>query len=180
MKTASFCFYNYWHLNSKNMKRITQLLCVSIITLLMTNCKTTETTTTTEISTDSTTVATPSVNDLSALTGSTWQLIGITFYEKDQYINRPEKEKGLTITFNEQGKFSYTLTVNRCTGTYSAEADTLVINSLGVCTKVCCDSESAMDFQEILTGAKSYKIHGEQYLDINCEEKILKLEKVTE
>lgn len=154
------------------MKRINQLLFVSLIALLMTNCKSTETTATTEV--------TASINDLSALIGSTWKLVGVTFYEKDEYINRPEKEQGLMIAFREKGKFDYTLTVNRCTGTYSAEADTIVINSLGVCTKMCCDSEFAMDFQEILTGAKAYKIHGEQYLDINCEEKILKLEKVTE
>lgn len=163
------------------MKLLKQFLFLSVTIVFITSCKPSETTSTPTPPTPPTTpTEMPSENDLSALIGHTWKLVGMTFYEKDQYIMRPEKEKGLTISFNEGGKLNYTLTVNRCMGTYSAEAETMKINELGACTKMCCDSEFARDFQEVLTGAKSYKVHGDQYLDINCEEKILKLEKVNE
>lgn len=168
----------------KTMKllNIILILSVAILLILIVSCKPSETTSTptppetpkpptppTEM---------PNKNDLSALIGHTWKLVGMTFYEKDQYIMRPEDEKGLTISFNEGGKLNYTLTVNKCMGSYSAEVETMKIDKLGACTKMCCDSEFAGEFQEVLTGAKSYKIHGDQYLNINCEEKILKLEKV--
>jgi hypothetical protein len=45
---------------------------------------------------------------------------------------------------------------------------------------MCCDSEFADEFQNILSTAKSYKVHGENYLAINGEEMILKLESVKE
>jgi len=157
--------------------KLKQFLILSVTILLITSCKPSETTSTPTPPVPSPTEIT-NKNDLSALIGPTWKLVGMAFYEKDEYIMRPEKETGLTISFNEGGKFNYTLTVNKCTGTYSAEAESMKINELGTCTKMCCDSEFARTFQAVLTGAKSYKINGNQYLDINGEEKILKLEKV--
>lgn len=160
------------------MKGLNQILFLGVFILLITACKPSETTSTpTPPETPKTPTTMPSNNDLSALIGHTWKLVGMTFYEKDQYIMRPEKEKGLVVIFNEGGKLNYTLTVNKCMATYAAEAEVLKIKELGACTKMCCDSEFAQDFQEILKGAKSYKVHDGQYLDINCEEKILKFEK---
>lgn len=162
--------------------KVFNLLFTSVIIILMVGCKPTENTSTppTPPETPAPPITLPSNNDLSSLVGYTWKLLGMTFYEKDQYIMRPEKEQGLTISFKEGGKFNYTLTVNKCMGTYSAEAEVMKINELGACTKMCCDSEFARDFQEVLIGAKSYKVHGDEYLDVNCEEKILKFEKVND
>jgi heat shock protein HslJ len=113
------------------------------------------------------------------LIGKTWKLVGTTYYEKDQYNMRPDDEKGLTITFQEDGKISYQLSVNKCFGSYSLDGEDMLV-TLGGCTKMCCDSEFADQFQNILSTAKSYKVHGENYLAINGEEMILKLEKVVE
>lgn len=165
------------------MELLKQFLFLGVIITLMTGCKPGETTSTpvppTTPDTPTTSTEMPN-NNLDALVNHTWKLIGITFYEKDQYIERPKDEKGLIVSFKEGGKLNYTLSVNKCMGTYSAEAEALKIEALGACTKMCCDSDFARDFQEVFTGAKSYKIHGEQYLDVNCEEKILKFEKVNE
>lgn len=113
------------------------------------------------------------------LIGKTWKLVGTTYYEKDQYNMRPDDEKGLTITFQEDGKISYQLSVNRCFGTYTLDGENMSV-TLGGCTKMCCDSKFADEFQNILSTAKSYKVHGENYLAINGEEMILKLEKIVE
>lgn len=165
-----------------NMRLLKQCLFLGVIVALFASCKPGETTTTptppTPPETPKTSVEMPSKNDLSALIGDTWKLVGMTFYEKDQYIERPEDEKGLTVSFNEGGKFNYVLTMNKCMGQYSAEAETMEIQ-LGGCTKMCCDSKFAKEFQTLLSSAKSYKIHDDKYLDINCKEKILKLEKVS-
>ncbi len=110
-----------------------------------------------------------------ALMNKTWSLTGITFYEKDQIIIRPEKEKGLTVKFMADGKLSYKLSVNSCFGTYSTKAETMRVQ-LGGCTKMCCDSEFSDNFQSVLSTAKAYKIHDGQYLDIKGEDKILKFE----
>ncbi len=126
----------------------------------------------------STSNGTPNTNnDTTMLIGKTWKLVGITFHEKDQYIVRPEEEKGLTVTFQEAGQLSYKLSANSCFGKYEANGENLTI-TLGGCTKMCCDSNFSNDFQSILSTAKSYKIHGGDHLDINGTEKILKLEKM--
>jgi heat shock protein HslJ len=111
------------------------------------------------------------------LIGQTWKLVGTMYYEKDQYNMRPEDEKGLTITFQKDGRISYQLSVNKCFGNYTLDGEKLSI-TLGGCTKMCCDSKFADEFQNILSTAKSYKVHSENYLAINGEEMILKLEKV--
>jgi heat shock protein HslJ len=111
------------------------------------------------------------------LMNKTWKLVGTTYYEKDQYNERPNDEKGLTITFQEDGKISYQLSVNNCFGSYTLDGENMSV-TLGGCTKMCCDSKFADQFQNILSTAKSYKVHGENYLAINGETMILKLEKV--
>lgn len=164
------------------MKLLPFLLLGVILTLIIA-CKPSETTSTPtppETPQPPTTTETTSKTDLTKLIGHTWKLVGMTFYEKDQYIMRPEKEQGLTIVFRDDAVMNYVLTVNKCMGKYWTDGEALKADNLGACTKMCCDSEFAKEFQDVLAGAKSFKINGEKYLDINCEEKILKLEKVSE
>jgi heat shock protein HslJ len=150
----------------KNMKKY--LLFMTIIALIV-GCTPTE----------KTTNGSDLDEQAKLLIGKTWKLVGTTYYEKDQYNERPEKEEGLTITFQEDGKISYKLSVNNCFGSYTLENEKMSV-TLGGCTKMCCDSEFADEFQNILSTAKSYKVHGENYLAINGEEMILKLESVKE
>jgi heat shock protein HslJ len=148
--------------------KITTLF-ITIITLLI-GCTPTENTTTNGNNMD---------EQAKLLIGKTWKLVGTTYYEKDQYNMRPEDEKGLTIMFEEKGKIGYQLSVNNCFGSYTLDNEKMSV-TLGGCTKMCCDSEFADEFQNILSTAKSYKIQGESYLVINGEEMILKLERVEE
>lgn len=111
------------------------------------------------------------------LMNKTWNLTGITFYEKDQIILPSAKDKGVSVKFMEDGKLSYKLSVNSCFGTYSIKAETMRVK-LGGCTKMCCDSDFSNDFQSVLGTAKSYKITDGKYLQINGEDKILKFELV--
>ncbi|MFT6147335.1 MAG: heat shock protein HslJ [Saprospiraceae bacterium] len=111
------------------------------------------------------------------LIGKTWKLVGTAYYEIDQYNERPKEEKGLTIIFQEEGRVSYKLSMNSCFGSYTLDNEKMLITS-GGCTKMCCDTEFADEFQSILGTAKSYKIQGENYLVINGAEVILKLELV--
>lgn len=148
-------------------KLLKKCLFFSAFLALFTSCKPTDVT-----------KAMPNKNGQSELLlNHTWKLVGITFHEKDQYIIRPEKEKGLTVSFKAEGKLSYKLSVNNCFGSYTLDGENMTATH-GGCTKMCCDSEFANDFQNILSTAKSYKIHGTDYLDVKGTEKILKLERV--
>ena len=157
--------------------KLKQFLILSVTILFIASCKPSETTSTPTPPVPSPTEIT-NKNDLSALIGPTWKLVGMAFYEKDEYIMRPEKETGLTISFKEGGKFNYTLTVNKCTGTYSAEAESMKINELGACTKMCCDSEFARTFQAVLPRVKLYYNNFNQCLSNNGYETKRELEKV--
>ena len=91
--------------------------------------------------------------DNDVITG-TWELISL---HSDKDISK-EKDNTYTITFTIDNLVSMKLDVNSCSSDYILKGDNEIAFGSFLCTKICCDTEYANEFVNIVESATNVSL----------------------
>ncbi len=107
------------------------------------------------------------------LTSNNWELVKIKKQGESSYT---KAEESYIIKFTNEQTYNVNLDVNDCFGEYNITSDGLInVGPMG-CTEVCCDSEFALSFLELLPKMTSYYAKGDELI-FEGEGKIILKEK---
>lgn len=107
------------------------------------------------------------------LTSSNWEVVKIKKQGESSYT---KAEESYILKFTNEQTYNVNLDVNDCGGEYEISSYGNINLGLMGCTEVCCDSEFALSFSELLPKMTSYYAKGDE-LVFEGEGKIILKEK---
>jgi len=107
------------------------------------------------------------------LTSSNWEVVKIKKQGESSYT---KAEESYILKFTDKQTYNVNLDVNECFGEYNIKSSGNIYMSTMGCTEICCDSEFALSFSELLPKMTSFYGNGDELI-FEGEGKIILKEK---